>query len=337
MEKWEALGKMGINFWENKNVFVTGADGFIGGWVAKTLVERGAKVTTIIRDDKIKDSLDLHEIREKVNIIKGDIVDYELMQRVMNEYSIQYVFHLAAQPLVEIATRSPLSTFESNIKGTWSILESARLTKTIEGVIVASSDKAYGDQEKLPYSEDQPLLGIYPYDASKVCADILTRSYFKSFGLPIVVTRNANTYGGGDLNFGRIIPGAVISSLQGKELIIRSDGTPERDYLYVKDAVESYLLLAENIKNKDVNGEAFNTGSGIPLSVIEVFKTIVKLTERGIEPKILGEAKNEIDGQYLSVEKIEKTLGWKAKYTLEEGLKETIDWYRNYLVKEGKI
>lgn len=337
MESWRSLGNMEIDFWKDKNVFVTGADGFIGGWVAKTLVEKGAKVTTIIRDQKIKDSLDSHGIREKVNIINGDIINCQLIQRILNEYSIQYVFHLAAQPLVEIATRSPLSTFESNIKGTWSILEAARLTKTIKGVIVASSDKAYGDQEKLPYSEDQPLLGIYPYDASKVCTDILTRSYFKSFGLPVVVTRNANTYGGGDLNFGRIIPGTVISSLQGKELAIRSDGTPERDYLYVKDAVESYLLLAENIENKDINGQAFNTGSGIPLSVINVFKTIIKLTGRDIEPKILGDAKNEIDRQYLSVEKIEKTLGWKAKYNLEEGLRETIDWYRNYLIKEGKL
>lgn len=255
----------------------------------------------------------------------------------MNEYSVEYVFHLAAQALVELANASPLSTFESNIKGTWTILEVARNTKTIKGVIVASSDKAYGNQEKLPYSENQPLLGIYPYDASKVCVDVLARSYFKSFGLPIIVTRNANTYGGGDLNFGRIIPGAIISSLQGKELIIRSDGTPERDYLYVKDAVESYLLLAENIENKNVRGQAFNTGSGTPLSVINLFRLISKLTEREIEPKIMGKATNEIDKQYLSTEKIKKTIGWESKYTLEEGLKETINWYRNYLTQEGKI
>jgi len=326
-----------MNFWKDKKVFVTGADGFIGGWVAKILIEKGAEVTIIVRDLKTRSSLDLHNIRKDVNIIEGDIIDCPLMQRVMNEYSIQYVFHLAAQPLVEIAIRSPLSTFESNIKGTWSILESARLTETIKGVIVASSDKAYGDQEKLPYSEGQPLLGLYPYDASKVCADVLARSYFRSFGLPVIVTRNANTYGGGDLNFGRIIPGAIISSLKGEELIIRSDGTPERDYLYVKDAVESYLSLAENIENKELQGQAFNTGSGIPLSVLDLFKLIIKLTGKEIEPKVVGEATKEISRQYLSVKKVNETIGWKAKYTLEEGLKETIDWYRNYLIKENKL
>ncbi len=333
----KTMGSMGMNFWKDKKVFITGADGFIGGWIAKTLIEKEANVTVVIRDTKREDSLDLHNIRKKVNIVKGDIVDYPLMQRIMNEYSIQYVFHLAAQPLVEIATRSPLSTFESNIKGTWNILESARLTKTVEGVIVASSDKAYGNQEKLPYSEDQPLQGIYPYDASKVCTDVLTRSYFISFGLPVIVTRNANTYGGGDLNFGRMIPGAIISSLQGKEMNIRSDGTPERDFIYIIDVVNSYLSLAENIKNKNVVGNAFNTGSGNPIQVIDLFKLVTKLTGNKIEPKVLGEATNEIDKQYLSTEKIKKTIGWKAKYTLEEGLKETIEWYRNYLVKKGKI
>ena len=313
--------------WTDKNVFVTGADGFIGGWIAKTLVEKGANVIVIIRDLKKKNSLDTHKIRDKVTVVIGDIIDYSLMQRIMNEYSIEYVFHLAAQAIVGISNNSPLSTFESNIKGTWCILEAERLTPSIKGVIVASSDKAYGVQKELPYTEDNPLLGLYPYDASKACVDILSRSYFNSYGLPVVVTRNANTYGGGDMNFSRLIPDAITSLLQGKQMVIRSDGTPERDYMYIKDAVNAYLLLAENIGREDIKGEAFNFGTGNPVSVLDLFRLIIKITGKEVEPKILGEAKNEIDRQYLCVDKVKKLLDWKPKYSLEEGLKETIGWY----------
>ena len=318
--------------WKNKNVFVTGADGFIGGWIAKTLVEKQANVVVVIRDIKRKNSLDLHKIKDKVTIVQGDIIDYELMQRIMNEYSVEYIFHLAAQALVEIATNSPLSTFESNIKGSWCILEAARNTKSIKGIIVASSDKAYGTQKNLPYKEDQPLLGVYPYDASKVCTDVLSMSYAKSYNLPIAITRNANTYGGGDMNFSRIIPDAIMSSLQGKELIIRSDGTPERDYMYIKDAVDGYLNLAENIEK--VKGEAFNFGTEKPISVLDLFKLVIKLTGRGIEPKVMGHTKNEINRQYLGIGKVKNFLNWEPKYGLEEGLKETIEWYKEFLEKK---
>lgn len=323
---------MNAEFWKGKNVFVTGADGFIGGWIAKTLVDVGANVSVIVRDIKRKpNALDLHKIRDKVNIVIGDIKDYEVISRVFNEHEIDTIFHLAAQAIVGTANRSPLSTFESNIKGSWVIYEAARVTSTVKRVIVASSDKAYGVQEKLPYTEDQSLNGLYPYDASKVCTDVLARCYFTSYKLPIVVTRNANTYGGADLNMSRIVPDTVCSAIEGKELLIRSDGTLERDYMYIKDAVDAYMVLAENMHRKDILGEAFNFGIGEPISVLDLFNKIVELTGTKTKPKILGEAKNEINRQYLDCTKVKKMLNWEPKYTLETGLKETIEWYKEYL------
>ncbi|HLC96347.1 MAG TPA: GDP-mannose 4,6-dehydratase [Candidatus Nanoarchaeia archaeon] len=319
-----------MNFWKSKKVFVTGADGFIGGWLAKALVDSGADVTIILRDiKKEKISIDYHHIRDKVTIILGDIIDYSLVSRILNEHEIDTVFHLAAQAIVGAANRSPLSTFESNIKGTWTILEAARVTSTVKRVIVASSDKAYGDQEKLPYTEDQPLKGLYPYDASKACADILAQSYFKTYHLPVCVTRNANTYGGADLNMSRIVPDTIKSALEDRELVIRSDGTLERDYIYVKDIVAAYLILAENMDRNEIAGQAFNFGTGKPITVLELFSTIIRLTNRNIKPKILNQAKNEIKKQYLSAEKAKQLLHWQPTYSLEEGLKETIEWYKN--------
>lgn len=317
--------------WRNKNIFITGADGFIGSWLAKKLAERKANVIILVRDLKIESPYKLFDLKNKVTQVQGDVTDYPFLERVLNEYSVDSCFHLAAQALVQIANRSPLSTFESNIKGTWNILEACRNTKTIERVIVASSDKAYGRQKKLPYTEESPLLGLYPYDASKACADILARCYFISFNLPVAVTRNANTYGGGDLNFSRIIPDAIRCILQEKEFIIRSDGTPERDYMYVEDAVDGYLAMAEQVEKENVKGEAFNFGTGKPISVISLFEKIAELCGRPrIKPKILGVAKNEIDRQYLATDKSKKILNWSPKHTLEEGLKLTIEWYRQY-------
>lgn len=320
---------MSNNFWNEKNVFVTGADGFIGGWLTKYLVNNGANVFVIIRDIKKKCSLDLLGIKEKVHIIIGDILDRELVERVMNEKQINVCFHLAAQAIVGIANSSPISTFETNIKGTWNILEACRLHK-VDRIIVASSDKAYGVHRELPYTEEAPLNGVYPYDASKVCVDVLARSYAKSFGMKVAVTRNANTYGGADLHFDRIIPGALKSIFTNQELIIRSDGTPERDYMYVKDAAEAYLLLAENLYHPEVIGGAFNFGTGEPVSVLDVFKRIVNITGKNTTINILGKAKNEIDRQYLCIDKVKKLLNWKPKYSLNDGLKETIDWYQEY-------
>ncbi len=322
--------------WKDKNVFVTGADGFIGSWLAKTLSENGAKVTIITRDIKKEPGYKLLGVSEKVNIVIGDITNFGLMRRVIAEYDIDSCFHLAAQALVQTATRSPLSTFESNIKGTWNILEACRLTETAQRIVVASSDKAYGIHEKLPYREDSPLHGLYPYDASKACTDIIARSYFKSYGLPVSVTRNANVYGGGDINFSRIVPDTIRSVLTGKELLIRSDGTPERDYMYVKDAVSAYLTLAENLDRKEIRGEAFNFGTEKPISVKDLVVKIAQLSGKPeIKPKILGQARNEIDRQYLSTEKVKKFLGWSPKYSLDNGLREAIEWYKNYFSKNS--
>lgn len=317
--------------WKEKNVFVTGADGFIGSWLAKELLEKGANVFALVRDLKKEAGYKLLGIADKISLVKGDLVDYSSLKRVMDEFEIDSCFHLAAQALVQLATENPLSTFESNIKGTWNLLEACRNSKTIERIVIASSDKAYGSQRKLPYTEESPLLGLYPYDASKACADILSRSYFVSYGLPISVTRNANTYGGGDLNFSRIIPDAIRHILQKKEFIIRSDGTPERDYMYIKDAISGYLTLAENLDRDDIKGQAFNFGTATPLSVLDLFKLIAKKCgESNPKFKVLGKAKNEIDRQYLAIDKAKKLLGWKPEYSLEKGLEETIKWYKNY-------
>jgi CDP-glucose 4,6-dehydratase len=320
------------DFWESKNVFITGADGFIGAWIAKTLVEKKANVFVIMRDIRRVCSLDLLKIKDRLNIIHGDIIDLACVERIINEKEIDTVFHLAAQALVGIANQGPLSTFESNIKGTWNILEACRLNKNVKRVVVASSDKAYGVQKDLPYKEDAPLLGLFPYDASKVCADVLARCYHKTFNLPVAVTRNANTYGGADLNFSRIIPDAVCSVLKDKQFIIRSDGKFERDYMYVKDAVSAYLVLAENVEKDEVRGQAFNFGSGKPVSVLSLFEKIAEACgKKEIKPKILGAAKNEIDRQYLSIEKVKKMFSWQPKYSLEAGLKETVGWYKENL------
>ena len=317
--------------WKGMNVLVTGADGFIGSHIAKALADKRANVTTIVRDVKKTSNLDVLNLRSKVNVIHGDLVNFHDCERTINEYDIQFVFHIAAQAIVGPANRSPLSTFESNIKGTWNILEACRLSKTVKGLIVASSDKAYGQQKKLPYTEESQLNGYYPYDASKACAEILARCYYMTYNLPLAITRNANTYGPADMNMSRIIPDVITTILRGEQPIIRSDGTPERDYMYIKDAVSAYLTLAENLHRKEVVGQAFNFGTGKPISVIDLYNKIIKLMGKNTKPKILGEAKNEIDRQYLAIDKVKKILKWQPGYTIDRGLKETIEWYRqNY-------
>jgi len=318
------------NFWKNKNVFVTGGNGFIGSWLTKGLVEKGARVVVLQRDITKDNILKIQGIRDKITLVIGDLLDYYLLERILNEYGIKYCFHLAAQAIVEVANKLPLSTFESNIRGTWQLLEACRCSKTIEGVVVASSDKAYGIHEELPYTENHPLLGLYPYDASKACVDILARSYYETYDLPVVVTRKTNVYGGADLNMNRIIPGTICSVLKGETPIIRSDGTPERDYMYIKDAVNAYLIIGENLDRSDVVGQAFNFGTGQPISVLDLFNKIIRLCGKDVKPKILNKAKDEIPRQYLSSEKAKRILNWKAQYSLEEGLKKTIEWYKEH-------
>lgn len=319
------------NYWRNKNVFVTGCTGLLGSWLVKDLIEEGANVTGLIRDWVPKSNLILQGFINKINTVRGDINDYFLMERVLNEYEVDTVFHLAAQTIVSIANRNPISTFETNIKGTWNILEACRRNPTVKRVIVASSDKAYGEHEILPYTEDAPLKGSHPYDVSKSCTDLLAFTYHNTYGLPVCVTRCGNFYGGGDLNFNRIVPGTIRSILLSERPIIRSDGMFIRDYIYIRDAVNAYLFLAEKMDILDIHGEAFNFSNEIQLTVLELTNEILKIMGRiDLEPVVLDTAKGEIKHQYLSASKAKNMLGWSTTYTVEEGLKETIDWYKEF-------
>jgi len=326
-------------FWEDKNVFVTGATGFVGSWVTKALVEKDANVIILARDHKPKSALKyMPDVQSNLGaVITGSLTEYEVVERIFNEYEIDTCFHLAAQAIVTAANRSPLSTFESNIKGTWNILEAARNAPSLERMVVASSDKAYGEHDKLPYTEEYCLRALHPYDASKACADILARTYFNTYELPVAVSRCANIYGGGDLNFSRIVPDTIRSIIQGKNPIIRSDGTPVRDYMYILDAVNAFLTLAGRIDDKNVVGQAFNFGTELPITVLDLVNKIIDISGKTtLRPEIKGKGKpkGEIDKQYLSIEKAKKVLGWEPQYSIDEGLKETIDWYRAYFKGE---
>lgn len=324
-----------MNFWNNRTAFVTGATGFVGAHIAKALIEKGARVVCLQRDNVRANSLDIFNLASKVTVINGALEDFSLMQRVLNEYEIEAVFHLAAQALVGAANRSPFSTFESNIRGTYSLLEACRITPTVKRVVVASSDKAYGSHKELPYTEDYPLHGLFSYDASKVCTDVISRSFSHTYNLPVTVTRFANIYGPGDLNLSRIIPGTIMSVLKNERPIIRSDGTPKRDFVYVDDVADAYLMLAEKIE--DIKGEAFNFGTNEPVQMLELAKRIILLAgkEGELEPHVMLQTKieREIDEQYLAAEKAKNVLGWTPKVDLDEGLKQTIDWYRANLKK----
>lgn len=328
---------MADNYWQRKNVFITGCTGLLGSWLTKTLVERGANVTGLIRDWVPQSNLIKYNFDENINIVRGNVEDYFLLERVLNEYEIDTVFHLAAQTIVGVANRNPLSTFETNIKGTWNILEAARRNDLVERLILASSDKAYGEQEHLPYSEEMPLRGSHPYDVSKSCADSIAQAYYRTYGLPICITRCGNFFGGGDLNFNRIIPGTIRSAFFDQRPIIRSDGGYIRDYIYVMDAVEAYLLLAEKMDRPEVRGEAFNFSNEIQLTVMDLVKKVLKLMEReDLEPMIKDEAKGEIRHQYLSSHKARSLLDWRPHYTLEDGLLETISWYKDFFKDQRK-
>ncbi|SHI52644.1 CDP-glucose 4,6-dehydratase [Geosporobacter subterraneus DSM 17957] len=321
------------DFWINRNVFVTGCTGFLGSYLVQELLNRGANVTGLIRDWVADSKLISEGYDKKINIVKGSLEDLQLLERIMGEYEIEIVFHIAAQAIVGIANRNPLSTFKANIEGTWNVLEACRRTPTIKQVIVASSDKAYGDQEKLPYDETMPLQGKHPYDVSKSCTDLLAQAYYQTYRLPVCITRCGNLYGGGDLNFNRIIPQTIQSILHGKAPEIRSDGTFIRDYFYVEDAVFAYLLLVENMEDGKIYGEAFNFSNEIQLTVLELVHQILTLMSSELKPVILNQGQHEIKHQYLSAEKARKLLNWTPKYSLEEGLYKTIQWYKAYFKK----
>lgn len=324
---------------EGKNVLVTGCAGFLGGWLCKALLQKGARVTGLSREYKA-DSM-IHEIKDRSDLIEGTIEDLDLLLEIVADRKIEFIYHLAAQALVGVASKDPVGTFKSNIEGTWNVLEAARvLGQTMEmpdrrlrGIIVASSDKAYGDQESLPYLEDAPMKGRFPYDVSKSCADLIARSYYYSYKLPVCITRCGNLFGPGDLNFSRIIPDTIIQSLNGKPVTIRSDGTPVRDYLYVRDAANAYVMLSERMWNdSSIYGEAFNISNQAPMSVLDVVQAVLKVTGRtDLQPIVLGTASREIDKQFLDATKIRQVLGWKPEHDFESGLQETIEWYKHSL------
>lgn len=319
-------------FWSGKRTLVTGVGGFVATHLAARLRELGAEVVGILRDSRGSRRLRLFGLQDEIDIVHGSIDDYALMERVFSEYEVEYCFHLAAQAIVGIANRSPVSTFDSNIKGTWTVLEAARHSSMLKGFVLASSDKVYGDQESLPYTEESPLLAVYPYDASKLCAEVLARSYATTFELPLSVVRCANIYGGGDLNWSRVVPGTIRSMLQGESPIIRSDGTLERDYMYVSDAVGAYLTLAENVERDGVRGEAFNFGWGRGYSVLEIVDTILREGGSELKPQVLGQNKGEINRQWLASEKALNVLAWEPAVPLEEGIRRSISWYRELLL-----
>ncbi|NDJ36954.1 MAG: NAD-dependent epimerase/dehydratase family protein [Chloroflexi bacterium] len=320
------------SFWQDRPTLVTGATGLLGAWLTRTLIDLGADVVALIRDNVPHSELVRSGTVHEVKSVTGSVTDLDLMCRVFSDYEIDTCFHLAAQTQVGIANRMPVPTFESNIRGTWNVLEAARLWPETNRVIVASSDKAYGDQAELPYNEHTPLEGRHPYDVSKSCADLIAQSYAHTFDLPVAVTRCGNMFGGGDLNWNRIVPGVMRWAIRGEQPVIRSDGTLRRDYIYVLDVVDAYLTLAEAMVDGAYTGAAYNFGLNRPLSVMEITQHILAISPHPtLEPMVLGEAKNEIKDQYLDSSRAAADLDWAPVYSLEEGLKETLAWYTTYL------
>lgn len=323
---------MDQNFWRDRPVLVTGATGMLGGWLVRRLQARGASVVCLVRDWVPQCELARTGLMEKVNVVRGDVEDLDLIERTLGEYEIDTVFHLAAQTIVTIANRNPISTFESNVRGTWNVLEACRRSPQIRAIVLASSDKAYGSQPSLPYSEDMPLQGQHPYDVSKSCADLIAQSYAKTFELPIAITRCGNFYGGGDLNWNRVVPGTIRSVIRGQRPIIRSDGKYVRDYFYVEDAASAYMLLAEHVTRKpELHGLAFNFSNENQINVIDLVHLILKEMDSSLQPEILDQATNEIRHQYLCAERARSLLNWTPEFTLQQGLQRTIAWYREVL------
>ena len=312
-----------------RSVLVTGAHGLLGAWLVKALLEQGARVVAVRRDEPAVSALALMELEHRIDLVHGDICAEGLIPRVLAEYEVDTVFHLAAQTQVGIANREPLSTFETNIRGTWLLLEACR-AHGVGRVVVASSDKAYGTHAELPYREELPLQPVFPYDVSKAAADLIARSYWHTFGLPVAVTRFANLYGGGDANRQRLVPEAVAAALAGRRPVVRSDGSLERDFLYVEDAVAAYLAICGALDRGQGMGEAFNAGGGRPHRVGDVVALICRLAGSELEPEIRGEGvpHGEIDRQWIDFGKLHALTGWEPSVTLEEGLRCTVDWYR---------
>ncbi len=320
------------SFWLDRPVLVTGATGLVGAWLTRSLVEAGADVICFVRDWVPQSELARSRIIEQVKVVRGDICDRSALERAIGEYEADTVIHLAAQTIVGIANRNPISTFESNVQGTWNLLEACRRSPLVKSVVIASSDKAYGDQETLPYSEDAPLQGRHPYDVSKSCADLIAQAYAHTYGLPVAVTRCGNFYGGGDLNWNRIVPGTIRSVLRGERPVIRSDGHFVRDYFYVEDGAAAYMLLAEQLHRRpELRGQAFNFSIESEVTVLDLVNRILRAMGSELKPVVLNQASNEIRRQFLSAAHARKMLDWAPLFTLEEGLTRTIGWYEAFL------
>jgi CDP-glucose 4,6-dehydratase len=326
--------------WRDKSILVTGAQGFIGSWLVSRLLDEGARVVVLRRDIPAESRFGIEGLEDRCDIVLGDLVDYESLVRALNEYEVKAVFHLGAQTIVGTANRSPLSTYETNIRGTYLLLEACRAVGVvgdgIERVVVASSDKAYGSHDELPYSEDFALQPRYPYDVSKAATDMIARSYAVTYGLPVAVTRLANVYGGGDFNFSRIVPDTARALVRGDRPVIRSDGTPERDYIYAPDAVDAYLAIARSLDDPEMHGRAWNAGAGRPYSVKEIVSRLIAVSGRDVDPDIQGEGTphGEIDRQFLDSSRIHEELGWEPRWELDDGLRETWTWYERHLDRD---
>jgi CDP-glucose 4,6-dehydratase len=319
------------SFWRDRPVLVTGATGLLGGWMVQALVESGADVVALVRDWVPRSEFVATGLIERVRVVRGDVRDQEVVERSINEYEVDTVLHLAAQAIVQRANRNPIPTLETNVRGTWAVLEACRRSSTVKQIVVASSDKAYGDQEVLPYNESTPVFGRNPYDVSKSCADLIAQMYAHTYDLPVCVTRCGNFYGGGDLNWNRIVPGTIRSVVRGDRPIIRSDGQYTRDYIYVKDGVHAYLLLAERLAgNRALAGEVFNFSYEQPLTVLQLVDRLLAVMGSSLEPDVRNEASNEIRDQYLDAGKARRMLQWAPAYTLDAALGETVDWYKRY-------
>jgi len=317
--------------WLDRPVFVTGATGLLGGWLVRRLVEEGASVTALVRDWVPKSTLLTDRVLDKVTIVRGDVRDQVVLERSLGEYETDTVFHLAAQTIVGVANRNPVSTLDTNVRGTWALLEAVRRSPLVKSVVIASSDKAYGDHDVLPYDEDAALQGEHPYDVSKSCADLIAKMYAVTFGVPVAVTRCGNFYGGGDLNWNRLIPGTIRSALKNERPVIRSDGTLIRDYFYVEDGAAAYMQLAQALRERpDLRGEAFNFSNEIQADVLTIARKILERMKSTLEPDVRAEARNEIQHQWLSAAKARRMLGWAPQFTLDEGLDRTIAWYREF-------
>ena len=317
------------SFWTDRSVLVTGCTGLLGSWLTEALLEEGASVVGLIRDGVVRSRLVQNHTLQRINVVSGAVEDYSLLERTLNEYQVQTVFHLAAQTIVRIANENPLSTFESNVRGTWNVLEACRRTAWVSEIVIASSDKAYGAHDDLPYSEDAPLLGNHPYDVSKACADLIAQAYAKSYELPVCITRFGNLFGAGDLNFDRLIPGTIRSVIRGEAPVIRSNGQFSRDYIYVEDAAHAYMAVAKGISSDPaVLGQAFNFSYEAPQTAVQVVGKILKQMGRpDLKPSILNTAQNEIPHQYLCASKAREWLGWQPKFDFDQGLSQTIPWY----------